>query len=180
MEQQAIGVSDFKIQELENEQVKLVPLAASDFERLYEVASDPLIWEQHPANDRYKREVFERFFHDALACHTAFIVLDKQTGQVMGSTRYYDYRQEEQSIAIGYTFLARRYWGGSYNQPIKKMLLDFAFQQVEKVYFHVGATNLRSQKAVLKTGAIKVTEAEKTTQSASNVTYIIEKKNWNV
>ena len=44
---------------LENEIIRLQPLQQDDFERLYAVASDPLIWEQHPNKDRYKREVFQ-------------------------------------------------------------------------------------------------------------------------
>jgi len=38
---------------LENDLVKLAPLQESDFEALYRVASDPLVWEQHPNKNRY-------------------------------------------------------------------------------------------------------------------------------
>ncbi|KAB2878593.1 GNAT family N-acetyltransferase [bacterium] len=130
---------------LEDEILKIVPLIDRDFESLFEAASDPLIWEQHPTSDRYKREVFQLYFDEAISGKTAFLIIDKSTNKVIGSTRYYDYKPENSSIAIGYTFLARPYWGGLYNKSSKKLLIDYAFQFVDKIYFHIGANNIRSQ-----------------------------------
>lgn len=165
---------------LENDILKLVPLTGKDFEVLFAVASDPLIWEQHPSNDRYKREVFQLFFDLAVAGNMAFLIIDKATGDIIGSTRYYDYKPENQSIAIGYTFLARKYWGGQYNQSCKKILLDYAFQFVDKVYFHVGATNIRSQLAIQKTGAVKVNEVDFDHYGSKvlHFEYVINKEDW--
>jgi RimJ/RimL family protein N-acetyltransferase len=178
----SILTNDFKIQELESEIIKFFPLTEFDFERLYEVAFDPLIWEQHPSNDRYKREVFESYFNGASSSHTAFIIIDKLTNKIIGSTRYYDFKPEKKSIAIGYTFLAREYWGGLYNRSTKKVLLDFAFQFVDKVYFHIGPTNIRSQKATIKIGATKVGEFDLdfNGQKLMHFEYLIEKKDWNI
>ncbi len=154
---------------LSNEWVKLQPLQEQDLEPLYQVASDPLIWEQHPANDRYKREVFQQYFDEAIASKSAFLVYDNVTGELAGCTRYYDYHEEANSIAIGYTFLARRYWGGNYNSAMKCLML-----------FHIGPDNIRSQKATLKLGAHKVTEMNISTngQEALRFEYVIEKKEW--
>ncbi len=138
---------------LENELVKLEPVQETDFERLYSVASDPAIWEQHPSPDRYKREVFQKFFDAAIESGSAYLIIDKISGQVIGSTRFYEYDKANKSIAIGYTFLAKKYWGGIYNPSIKKLMLDYIFQWVDKVYFHVGVSNIRSQTAVLRLGA---------------------------
>lgn len=145
---------------LETNILKLVPLTALDFDALFEVASDPLIWEQHPTKDRYKKEVFQLFFDGAVASKTAFLIIDTATNNLIGSTRYYDYRPDQSSIAIGYTFLNRNYWGGTYNKASKKILLNYAFQYVDKVYFHIGATNVRSQKAILNIGAHKIGEVD--------------------
>jgi len=145
---------------LQNELVKLVPIGPEDFEPLYQVASDPLIWEQHPIQDRYKREVFPAFFEGAIQSHSAFLVLDTVSGDTIGSTRFYDHFPEDSRIAIGYTFLARAYWGGQYNSSLKALMLNYAFDYVDTVLFHVGAQNIRSQKAVLKLGAKKVEEME--------------------
>ncbi len=176
----SILAKNFKIQELESDIIKLIPLTEFDFERLYEVASDPLIWEQHPSSDRYKREIFEKYFIGASLSNTAFIIIDKLTNKVIGSTRFYDYKPEKPSIAIGYTFLARSYWGGHYNHSVKKVLLDYAFEFVDKVYFHIGPTNIRSQKATMKIGAIKVGEfnLDSNGQKVTHFEYLIEKKDW--
>lgn len=149
---------DWQPRNLKNDIVTLLPLLQEDFEQLYRVASDRLIWEQHPSSDRYQRPVFEAFFAEAMTSGTAFAIMDTLTGKMIGSTRYYDYSPSENSVAVGYTFLARDHWGGKYNAAVKQLMLDYAFHFVEKVIFHVGATNLRSQTAVLRLGAVKSKE----------------------
>lgn len=57
---------------LQNELIALFPLKEEDFEDLYFVASDPLVWEQHPNKLRYQREVFQNFFKGALLSQGAF------------------------------------------------------------------------------------------------------------
>ncbi len=150
---------NFSIQPiLENDDVKLVPLQENDFEQLFSVASDPLVWEQHPNKDRYKRDVFERFFEGAIESGGAFKIIEKNTGEIAGSTRFYNYNAADNSIFIGYTFYARKFWGSKMNPQVKKLMLDYIFQFVDKVNFHVGKDNLRSQKAMEKLGAKKVDE----------------------
>ncbi len=143
---------------LENDFVRLVPLEESDFESLFSVASDPEIWEQHPNKDRYKREVFQNFFQGAMESKGAFKIIDKNTGEIAGSTRFYDYNQDDKSILIGYTFYATKFWGSKLNPQVKKLMLDYIFQFLDKVYFHVGKNNIRSQKAMEKLGAKKIDE----------------------
>jgi len=171
---------DWQPYNLEDSIVKLVPLAASDFENLFAVASDPLIWEQHPAKDRYKKDVFQLYFDGAVSSGSAFLITDKLTGQVIGSTRYYDYKPEKSGIAIGFTFLARQYWGGLYNKSAKKLLLDYAFQFVDNVYFHIGPDNIRSQRAILKIGAAKINEVEieNNGQKSLHYEYLVQKQDW--
>ena len=168
-------------QHLEDNVVKLVPLAEKDFESLFKVAADPLIWEQHPANDRYKREVFQQFFDGAIASKTSFLIIDKPSNEIIGATRYYDYQPGNSGIAIGYTFLVRKCWGGQFNKSAKRLLLNYAFQFVDKVYFHIGATNLRSQLAIKKFGAAKVNELyiDNNGQSQFYFEYLIRKEDWN-
>ena len=85
----------------------------------------------------------------------AFIVIDTQTQQIIGSTRFHGYDPEKSEIEIGWTFLARKYWGGRYNAEMKQLMLRHAFKFVENVVFFVGENNLRSQKATEKIGAAK-------------------------
>ncbi len=56
-------------------------------------------------------------------------------------------------MAIGYTFIGRAYWGGDINGRVKSLMLNHAFESVDKVWFHVDPSNIRSQKAVMKLGA---------------------------
>jgi RimJ/RimL family protein N-acetyltransferase len=140
---------------LRGERVMLRPLQAGDWEGLFGVASDPLIWEQHPQSDRYKEEVFREYFRGARESGGAFLVLDAKTGEVIGSTRYYEYHEAESEIEIGWTFLARSRWGGAHNREMKRLLLRHALQFVETVVFRVGPDNLRSQRAMEKIGGIR-------------------------
>lgn len=143
---------------LENELLRLRPLMESDYEELYQCASDPLIWELHPNKNRYKREVFDVYFQEAIEGKMAFAVIDLKTNKIIGSTRFYDYKPEQKSIAIGYTFLIRNYWGGLYNKSMKGLLIDYAFQFSDEIILHIGANNFRSQKATEKLGAVKIVE----------------------
>ena len=145
---------------LQNALVTLAPLSADDFERLYRLASDPLVWEQHPQKDRWKREIFQGFFDGAMACGSAFVIENAKTGDAIGSTRFYD-ADGESSVMIGYTFYGREYWGKGYNSSVKALMLEYAFRFVDKVYLHIGAENIRSQIATMRLGAVKVQELEK-------------------
>jgi RimJ/RimL family protein N-acetyltransferase len=140
---------------LRSELLELRPLRAEDFHDLYVVASDPLIWEQHPFSDRYQAEVFKEFFREALESGGALIAIDAKDGQVIGSSRFHGYDEEKSEIEIGWTFLARSHWGGIYNQEMKQLMLGHAFRFVKRVIFVIGARNLRSQRAVGKLGAVR-------------------------
>jgi RimJ/RimL family protein N-acetyltransferase len=150
----AKGAVDFDLQPtLQGELLSLRPLAAADFDALYAVAADPLVWEQHPARDRWKREVFSKLFEQFLASGGGVVVLERATGAVVGSSRYYEYNPDARDIVVGYTFLARRCWGGRYNRELKALMLAHAFRFVDRVWFHVGVNNTRSQRAMENVGA---------------------------
>jgi RimJ/RimL family protein N-acetyltransferase len=163
---------------LKGELIELRPLAAEDWDDLFAVGSDPLIWEQHPESDRYKEEVFKVFFREALECGGAFVIIDKNSQQIIGSTRFYGYDPEKSEIEIGWTLLARKYWGGRYNRELKQLMLDHAFQFVETVIFYVGEDNIRSQKATEKIGGVRNGMVKKTYGNRApslNVRYVIKR-----
>ena len=166
---------------LESEYVLLHPLQDKDFVDLYAVASDPKIWEQHPNKDRCKIEVFSVFFEGAMQSKGAFKIVNKASGNVMGSTRFYDHNQEENSISIGYTFYGREYWGKGFNHSVKSLMLDYIFQFVSKVHFHIGAENIRSQIAIGRLGTTKIDEQEIAyfgEQAKLNYIYCLTKEEW--
>jgi N-acetyltransferase len=148
---------------------------------LYKAASDPLIWEQHPARDRWQRDVFTEYFRGAIDSGGAFVVIDKKSGEVIGSSRYVIVKESENAIEIGWTFLARQYWGGVYNLAMKRLMIDHALRFVENVLFYIGENNMRSRKAVEKLGGVLVTELEGTpiiAPSDARVIYCLNREVW--
>jgi N-acetyltransferase len=141
---------------LRGELLELRPLRPEDFPDLFAVASDPLLWEQHPARDRYQEAVFKEFFREALESGGALLARDVKDGRVIGSSRYHGYDAEKSEVEIGWTFLARSHWGGVYNGEMKRLMLRHAFRFVNRVLFVVGSQNLRSQRAVEKIGGVRV------------------------
>jgi N-acetyltransferase len=141
---------------LEGELLTLRPLREEDFQDLYAAGSDPLIWAQHPVSDRYKPDVFAAFFREALESRGALIAIDKANGRVVGSSRYYGYDPEQSEIEIGWTFLARSHWGGTYNGEMKRLMLRHAFTFVDHVVFLIGPENWRSRRAIEKIGGLFV------------------------
>jgi len=140
---------------LHGELLTLRPLLDGDFDALYAVASDPLIWEQHPDKTRCQPAGFRVFFRDALASGGALLAADTATGAVIGSSRFHGYDKEKGEVEIGWTFLARSHWGGKYNGDMKALMLRHAFRFVRRVVFRIGPQNLRSQRAVEKLGAVR-------------------------
>jgi RimJ/RimL family protein N-acetyltransferase len=140
---------------LQGELIELRPLRAEDYRELYAVASDPLLWEQHPCWDRYQEDVFQAFFREGLLSGGALLAIDRHGGRVIGSSRFHGYNPEASEIEIGWTFLARTHWGGVYNGEMKRLMLRHAFQFVRSVIFVVGIGNIRSQRAVERIGGVR-------------------------
>ena len=137
---------------LTGELLTLRPLRRDDWADLYAVASDPLIWEQHPASDRWREPVFRAFFDEALESGGALAAIDRAASRIIGSSRFFGHDPDRRDVEIGWTFLARSHWGGRYNREMKTLMLDHAFRFVDNVLFLVGPDNRRSQRAVEKIG----------------------------
>jgi N-acetyltransferase len=172
-------VNNFELQpHLVGDLLELRPLRPEDWESLFAVASDPLIWEQHPAHDRHKEEVFKEFFREALESGGALVVIDRQSQRIIGSSRYFGFDPRKREIEIGWTFLARSHWGGKSNPELKRLMLDHAFRFVESVVFMIGPTNFRSRKALEKIGGVMTGRREKTNlhrETVVDVVYQIKK-----
>ncbi|MDB5711128.1 MAG: family N-acetyltransferase [Sphingomonas bacterium] len=164
--------------ELIGELLTLRPAAREDFGALFAVASDPLIWEVHPAHDRWRAPVFQRFFDEGLASGGMLVARDRASGAVIGSSRYDFARAQAGEVEIGWTFLARSHWGGRYNAEMKALMLDHAFRSVDRVLFMVGEANIRSRRAVEKIGGYLMSReylAEMAGRSVNHVVYAIDK-----
>jgi len=167
--------------QLQNKLIKARPLLPSDFEGLYTAASDPLIWQQHPNQNRYQRLHFENYFKGAIESGGAFLVTNAQTNEIIGSSRYSDYNADTNTVSIGYTFFSRHCWGKGFNYALKNLMLNHIFQFVDIVTFYIGAVNKRSQVSIERFGAIKTGEAETAYYGEAakiDFIYTITKEQW--
>ena len=158
--------------------IELRPATPDDFEALFAAASDPLIWEVHPAGDRWQEPAFRKFFADGLASGGMLVAIDRATGAIIGSSRYDFGRAEPGEVEIGWTFLARSHWGGRCNAEMKALMLDHAFACVERVIFLVGDANIRSRRAVEKIGGYltpRVYHSELAGRPVVHVIYAIDR-----
>ncbi|MGI9233167.1 MAG: GNAT family N-acetyltransferase [Woeseiaceae bacterium] len=172
---------DFDFQPtLEGARVIVRPIAPTDWPSMYAAASDPEIWIQHPAPDRYKEDVFRAYFDGAIQSGSAFTFVDRESGKVIGSSRYHGLDSTAREIEIGWTFLTRDFWGGSFNLEIKRLMLDHAFLFVDTVVFWVGETNLRSRCAMARIGGVlrDGVHFRETTAEHADVIYEIRKALW--
>lgn len=157
--------------------VSLRPLLDSDFEELYEVAKDPKIWEQHHSK-RYLKTVFEPFFDESLRSNGALAIVDNVKNAIIGSSRYKTFKDFRNVVEIGWTFIAREYWGGSYNMEIKGLMANYAFAYYDNVIFIVDKNNMRSQKAMRKIGGREISRDECINYpkvSGNNLIFIVKK-----
>ena len=152
--EEALPDLDFELQPiLRGDLIELQPLRADDFAALHLAASDPLIWEQHPEPDRHRHEVFQRYFDGAIASGGALAVVDRKSGRIIGSSRYCNLKPADGEVEIGWTFLERAFWGGTYNRELKTLMIEHALRFLPRVVFVVGEHNIRSQRALEKIGA---------------------------
>ena len=153
--------------------VTLRPLRPEDWDEMFAVASDPLIWEVHPERHRYEERIFRIFFDGALECGSAFSILENESNRIIGSSRYFGHDRARDEIEIGWTFLARRFWGGAYNREIKQLMLDYAFGIVGTVVFWVGESNARSRRAMEKIGGVLREETRVRDYTSGPCTHVV-------
>ena len=161
--------------------ITLRPLALSDRDALFTAASDAEIWAQHPAHDRWQRPVFDGFFDEAMVHGTAFVVIDKASGAMIGSSRYGLERAGPGEVEIGWTFLTREFWGGDTNRRMKRLMLEYALKHFDRVIFLIGETNIRSRRAMEKIGGIlteRTYSVDTPGGSINHVIYAIDRQNF--
>jgi RimJ/RimL family protein N-acetyltransferase len=144
---------------LENNRVRLRPLDTSDFEALKPAAFDPAIWQftltraddavslaDYLATAGHDREAGRRY---------AFAIIDRETGQLAGSTSYYNLVPHDQRLSIGYTWIGRDFQRAGLNRAAKHLLLSYAFDHLgyERVELETDARNEQSQQAMRRMGA---------------------------
>jgi RimJ/RimL family protein N-acetyltransferase len=139
---------------LEGRLVVLEPIAAEHEVAMRAAAADPAIW-QWMQIDGSTDDGFGRWFQHALRNAAAgtevpFATVDRETGDVLGSTRFLTLRPEHRGAEIGNTWLARSAWSGGANIEAKLLMLEHAFERVGamRVEFKTDARNIESRRAL--------------------------------
>ena len=144
---------------LENSRVRLRPLETTDFEPLKAVAFDPTIWRftVTRADDAVSLAAYlAAAVHDRQAGRRyPFAIIDRATGQIVGSTSYYNFSPEDQRLSIGYSWLGTDFQRSGLNRAAKHLLLCHAFETLdcERVELETDSRNLQSQQAMRRMGA---------------------------
>ena len=161
---------------------RIRPLVEGDRNNLYLAARDPLIWEQHPARTRHQRNVFDAYF-TALIAEAGSVAFEvKASGRIFGCSRFYKAPNAPEEWSIGFTFIERALWGGEANFALKTLMLDHLFTTEERVWFHIGKDNVRSQKGTAKLGAVPAGDCRgdplNTGQMQHFLSYVLSRRNW--
>ncbi len=166
---------------LQGDAIELRPTRPEDWDALFALASDPLIWAVHPAHDRWREPVFRGYFDDALASRGSLTIRERASGRVIGASRYSRAYVGPGELEIGWTFLARDHWGGVTNRELKRLMLAHAFRWFDPVVFAVGETNIRSRRAMEKIGARLRADVQRRMMAGEEVTHVlyeIRKADW--
>ncbi|KAB2332291.1 GNAT family N-acetyltransferase [Cytobacillus depressus] len=146
---------------LENEIVCLKEMEENDADGVFEASQDELIWKHMTLNIAIKEDAVE-FVQKALilkekGIEFPFVIIDKRTKQIIGSTRFLDLHMEHKRLEIGYTWLNPKYWRTKTNTNCKYLLLEYCFEKLNlrRVQLKTDHENFRSQQAIERIGGIK-------------------------
>lgn len=141
--------------QLESERLLLRPLERENLPTLLELTQDPALW-TYFTHDLSTLEGLEAWAAGYFAGDRfQFIVIDKATQQVLGSTGFGNYFPRDQRIEIGWTWLGRAVQGTGTNREMKSLMLDYAFKELGmlRVEFKTDVLNLPARRALLRLGA---------------------------
>jgi RimJ/RimL family protein N-acetyltransferase len=144
---------------LQDNHVLLEPLGLHHAPDLEAAAADGELWKlwftSAPAPGQARAYIEKAL--DGLAANTMlpFAVREKSSGDIVGTTRFYEFDPALPRIAIGYTWYAKRWQKSHLNTACKRLLLEYAFDSLDcvAVEFHTDGRNLDSQRAIERLGA---------------------------
>jgi RimJ/RimL family protein N-acetyltransferase len=141
--------------------VRLEPLDCSHAPGLFE-AADPALFRFTPqAPKEWSVAGFEADIArvNGLPGVVAFAIVHVPTARVIGRTTYMDIQPQNRGLEIGRTWISRAHQGTTVNPEMKYLLLRHAFEVLEpraiRLQLTTGATNLHSQRAIAKLGAVR-------------------------
>jgi RimJ/RimL family protein N-acetyltransferase len=145
---------------LKGNEIALLPLEIEHLEDLFLAASNKEIWELTSV-DYSVKEIFYPNFNNAIHDREKgtvypFIIVSKDSGKIIGTTRFLDIHPNDRKIEIGVTWMMKEYWGTTVNLECKLLLLTYCFEilKTNRVQFRAKDNNARSRKAIEKIGGI--------------------------
>ena len=144
---------------LENSRARLRPLELTDFEALKAVAFDADIWQYTltRGDDAVSLAAYLRQAVEAReqGLRYPFAIIDRATGELAGSTSYYNVAEADQRLSIGYTWVGTKLQRSGLNRACKHLLFRHAFGQLdcERVELETDSRNHKSRTAMARMGA---------------------------
>lgn len=175
---------------LENEKVLLIPFENARNIELKEIIFDDEIWKYMGMYVRNDID-FENYIKSTIKqkadgiCYP-FLIIDKTTNKVAGSTRYGYLNHASQKCEIGWTWYGKDFQGTGLNKACKFELLNFSVENIQfrRIQFSVDLENGKSQRAIEKLGAVKEgifrnNYVDSEGKSKDDVYYSIISEDWN-
>ncbi|ASB68846.1 GNAT family N-acetyltransferase [Bacillus subtilis] len=146
------------LRELTGELIRVVPMDKSHIQGLYEAAKDENIWAHLPKTITTLHDM-EAFVEEALQTKESgtefpFVIIHRETGKIVGTTRFLYMSSASRSLEIGWTWFHPPVWGTSVNTECKYLLLQYCYEQLNTIRVQF-ERNIRSQKAIERLGAVK-------------------------
>ncbi|MCC9043996.1 GNAT family N-acetyltransferase [Myroides sp. M-43] len=145
---------------LQGTTIDLVPLEEHHLEELYQASGDKELWKQ-VLSDCSDRDTFFTVYRMALEVRDngmqyPFVIIDKQTKKLIGSTQFFEMHEADKKLEIGWTWITCDYWGSVVNLECKLLLLTYCFEvlKTNRVQLKTKDDNLRSRKAIEKIGGV--------------------------
>ncbi|PCJ95462.1 MAG: hypothetical protein COA50_09695 [Flavobacteriaceae bacterium] len=146
---------------LENQRVVLLPFKHERNLELKNIIFHEDIWRFMGSSIKndidFDEYISSTLKENELAISYAFIIIDKASNKVAGSTRYGNIDMKSEKCEIGWTWFGKEFQGTGLNKACKYELLNYGFEQLKlrRIQFSVDLENIRSQKAIEKLGATK-------------------------
>lgn len=145
---------------LEGTTIELIPLEKEHLEELYTAAADKELWANIPS-DCSDKELFYKNYEFALSEREngnqyPFVIRNKQTKRLIGSTRFFEIYPSDRKLEIGWTWITKEFWGTTVNLESKLLLLTYCFETLKtnRVQLKTKDNNFRSRKAIEKIGGV--------------------------
>lgn len=127
-------------------------MESEDFDEISKLTQDSVMW-FYFTSDLSNLEVLRNWIDSAVIDRKnkkrlAFVIIEKVSGKIIGSTSFGNYSERDKRIEIGWTWLGKDFQGNGYNTQAKELLLNYCFEvlELERVEAKTDVLNKSGQK----------------------------------